>query len=221
MDIVSEIFQKYSSKLGSDHIAQKSTLREILKLRSENIRTILEIGSGIGTITEFLKLTYPQRKIYGIEKDDWCKSQLAENPELSNVIIFDDVKAFLTQGIKVDFIIIDDYFDQDDTYNLLKESISNLNEVLILIEGHRRIQRLFVYRAFNRLGLKYHTRLYGRGSDSTKGGIVFVVNDNFKNVARFKTFVSIYVGLIISRYPIFRKIVPKSLRVLFNRSKEI
>ena len=79
MDGISSIFEKYSNLVGSDQIATRYALRIISKhLNEYQPKSILEIGAGIGTITELLIRELPSAKIVSYENNAWCISQLVK-----------------------------------------------------------------------------------------------------------------------------------------------
>lgn len=171
-------FSNFSGKIGSEQIIRKSGLRLLGRLlRDENIKTILEIGTGIGTIASFIK-SLPLGKdfeIIGYEKDGWCIEQLKSMPtQIPLLTSSEELHQFNGQ---VDLIIFDDYIDFVATKNL----IANTNPKFIFIEGHRRIQRLFVILSSIQIKQNLYFKNYPRTSDSAKTGCLFILNGSKKN----------------------------------------
>jgi hypothetical protein len=75
------IFARYAAKEGSGHIATATSLAHLAAcLRVFRPRSVLEIGAGIGTITDAL-LSHPSgvEHVVAIEQNDFCLRALAGN----------------------------------------------------------------------------------------------------------------------------------------------
>src|SRR5688500_3939894 len=79
--IAQEMFQRFSALEGSQHIASPASLRWFSAiLRTFRPAHILELGAGIGTMTEMLLMDrYGATKIYTTENDAFCLSALDKN----------------------------------------------------------------------------------------------------------------------------------------------
>ena len=156
MDRISSIFEKYSKLVGSDQIATRFALRIISEhLNEHRPKSILEIGAGIGTITELLIRELPTAKIVSYENNAWCLSQLVKNINQKQVQIITSHKSLL-QTTESDFLIIDDYLDEETTFAL----ISRVKPESVFIEGHRRRQRLYVMKSYKKMGWKINFKNY-------------------------------------------------------------
>ena len=177
-NIAENHFSIFSEKIGSEQIIRKSGLRFLGRLlRDENIKSILEIGTGIGTIASFIQgLPLNKKfKIIGYEIDGWCLEQLKLMPaQIPLLTSSEELHKFNGQ---VDLIIFDDYIDFAATKNL----IANTNPKFIFIEGHRRIQRLFVILSSMQIKQNLYFKNYPRTSDSAKTGCLFILNGSKKN----------------------------------------
>ena len=76
-----EVYSLFVRKEGSGHIATRFALAHLAAiLREQPVRSVLEFGSGIGTITHLLlKLLPADTRIVCIEPNDWCREQFAIN----------------------------------------------------------------------------------------------------------------------------------------------
>jgi len=187
MHLTELIFNKYAAQFGSDQIATKLALRIISDhLEKNNPQSILEIGAGIGTITELLIKKSPNSNILSFEKDEWCLSQLLKNVDEKQIQIFSKKQDLLTLQ-KIDFLIIDDYLDAKFTFEL----ISKTRPESIFIEGHRRRQRLSVIRSYMKIGFNFDLKNYRKSYDSDKGGCLVIHNQE----SQYKQY--IYLSFIL------------------------
>jgi hypothetical protein len=71
----------FAAKPGAKHIASEFALAHLAAvLRQHSIHSVLEFGSGIGTITYLLLNTLPPTaRVVCAERDEWCRSQFANN----------------------------------------------------------------------------------------------------------------------------------------------
>jgi hypothetical protein len=193
VDETSSIFEKYSKLVGSDQIATRFALRIISKhLNEHRPKSILEIGAGIGTITELLIRELPTAKIFSYENNAWCISQLVKNINQKQVQIITSHKSLL-QTTESDFLIIDDYLDEEITFAL----ISRIKPESVFIEGHRRRQRLYVVKSYKKMGWKIDFKNYRKSFDSNKGGCIIIKSNSVFD----KTFIYlsfIYLTLALS-----------------------
>ena len=193
MDLTASIFEKYSKLSGSNQIATQFALRIISEhLDSHRPRSVLEIGAGIGTITELLISKLPNARIVSYENNAWCVSQLVKNVNLTTVEIITSHKALLQSG-ESDFIIIDDYLDKNTTISLINRVKPNS----VFIEGHRRRQRLYVIKSYKKMGWKIDFKNYRKSHDSNKGGCIIAKSENaFDKTFLYLSF--IYLTLALS-----------------------
>jgi 16S rRNA A1518/A1519 N6-dimethyltransferase RsmA/KsgA/DIM1 with predicted DNA glycosylase/AP lyase activity len=214
-ELSDQVYEKFAQKLGSDQIATPKALHiidhyvsEFLakyssgqngqltpKIINKNSKrrvrargSIIEIGSGIGTITELLQTRILQNstdfKLICYETNELCINQLQINIP-SNYILCRDISEILDTVPKNDpvFLVIDEYITYDQTQELLNK----LAIKFVIIEGHRFRQR----KAVGRLLLKkaYTIKFYGNSFNSVKGAVVFkVIKQPFRFLSFFNYF---------------------------------
>ncbi len=135
-----EQYRKFSRAEGSQYIASEYALFRILELVQKfQPRNILEVGVGIGTISDSIMKAFGnsyQPKVFGTEDNEFCRSQFAKNLGSS----FQEFKLFRTiQELpaeqEFDLIIID---GKDSSLEQLK---AHMNDRCILVkEGDRKDQ---------------------------------------------------------------------------------
>jgi predicted O-methyltransferase YrrM len=193
-ELANSIFNEFSAKIGSEQIIRVAGLRFLGQLISDKkIISILEIGSGIGTITKFLQEldTKQELEIYGYEINPWCLDQLGMNTNKFHVL--DNLEKLKTFYKSIDLLIIDDFLDESTTEALLK----NVKPRFVFIEGHRRIQRLYFSRSLRKFKIKFTFKNYRKTDDSYKLGCIFELNT--KNSNLIFTFLFIYMSLFYSK----------------------
>lgn len=142
-----DVYRKFSSFEGNQHIASEFALKCVLKLVVDfKIKRILEIGLGIGCIVdavlEFSK-EYGEIDYYGTENNDFCLQQLKHNVNQYNKIkLYSDVSK-INPDEKFDFIIID---GKDESLKYI-QNLAYKN-TLIFIEGGRADQVVLVKNYF-------------------------------------------------------------------------
>lgn len=199
MQLHNAVFNKYSALVGSDQIATKFALRIIENhLNQFNPNSILEIGSGIGTITELLIKKSTTENITCYESNQWCLAQLVKNIDKKQIRIITTIKE-LIEIKKINFLIIDEYLDEKTTFIL----VSQTKPDSIFIEGHRRRQRLFFIKSFNSLGWSYDFKNYRKSYDSNKGGCMITHIPGSSHKKNFY-YVFILVSLFIAELSIIR-----------------
>jgi hypothetical protein len=79
--LAQEIHSRFAAKVGSAHIAKFSALAHLAALlRERPVKSALEFGSGIGTITSLLlERLPPDARIVCAERDEWCRQQFERN----------------------------------------------------------------------------------------------------------------------------------------------
>jgi predicted O-methyltransferase YrrM len=105
-----EVYSHFESKLGSEHIAGESTLAHLSALlRTRTINSVLEFGSGIGTITYLLlKRLHQEARIVVTERHEWCRQQFDQNipaAERTRVELFPEGRPEISDPF--DLVIID------------------------------------------------------------------------------------------------------------------
>jgi len=223
--LTDQIYKKFAQKLGPDQIATPKALRVIdfyllkflkkygpdqttysnPKIIHENSKkdegrapgTIIEIGSGIGTISELLQIRILQNSsdflLICYETNEWCINQLSRNIP-NNYILCREISEILHAVPKNSpvFLVIDDYITNEQTQVLLNE----LAIKFVIIEGHRFRQRKAVARLL--LSKSYTTKFYGNSFDSVKGAAVF---DLSKPSFRFLSFFNYFIlNLLANMY---------------------
>ena len=129
---------KFSEAQGSQYIASEFALFQILDIiRKYNLKRILEIGVGIGTISgsilKYAELTSSTLNCTGTENNEFCLAELPGN--LEN--LYDEISIYsefskLPKGQKFDLIIV------DGKEVLLKDISSSCSEnAIVVIEGDR------------------------------------------------------------------------------------
>ena len=193
--LVDEMHSKYSEKIGSNQIATKLALEIISNhLEDSNCEVVLEIGSGIGTISELVTRVSPESSLYCFEVNDWCIEQLKGNLIGARYNLLKSVSELTSLNVKVDFLIVDDWIDKKTTQIV----ISQTRPRAVFIEGHRRKQRLYVIQAFKKLRLPFRFKNFRASKDSYKGGCLVSVIDA-PRVFEFRYFLFIYATLVYSK----------------------
>lgn len=173
--LVEEIHNKYAKLIGSTQIATKLALSKI----SEHIdRTtpgsVLEIGSGIGTITDLLIRKLHEADIFCYEVNLFCLEQLKKNVSSSRIVIIEKLSELQQLDRHIDFIIIDDLISKQVTFELIRQT----TPLSVFIEGHRRIQRLYVMLAYKNIGKSFSFKNIKKNKGSHKGGCFIFLESN-------------------------------------------
>ncbi len=211
--LVDKIHTKYTKKIGSEQIATKLALREILNyVEITRPDSILEIGSGIGTITNLLIKALPDSDIFCYELNSFCLKQLKKNVNSHNIIILNKLTQLQKIDHHIDFIIIDEIIDKRTTFELIKQT----RPKSVFIEGHRRRQRLHVMLAYRQIGESFSFRNIRRSQDSHKGGcfIHLMHNSNHKELI---SLLYIRITIVFSKFLEVRSKI--SLRNFFVKHK--
>ena len=188
-------YEKFGRIVGSEQIATKLALRLISDYVDEsNPKKILEVGSGIGTITYLLSRKSPNASIYCFELNDWCLTQLLANVDTTGIRILITLEDLLLLKDEVDLLVIDDWLDYPST----QELISNTQPKSIFIEGHRRQQRLFVIKSLWKNHLPFTLQNFRKSDDSYKGGCLILVQPS-SIFSQLGSFSLIYLSLVYSK----------------------
>ncbi len=175
MSYADDNFDYFVNRVGASEIATREALRIvenwILKLEP---RLIIEIGSGIGTITRLVaKVATEDAKIIAFEKNSWCRDRFTENLSFTNILLISNFQDLVNLGqINVDLLIVDDFLDLEKTDELVK----TFRPKVIFIEGHRRMQQLYFAKSLFRSKIEFKYRNNGATKDSYKGGVSFVTS---------------------------------------------
>ena len=171
-----ENYDYFVGKLGATEIATREALRLIENWVNElKPSSILEIGSGIGTITRLITKSVDSNvQIVVYEKNDWCRSRFWENITFSNIDLFVSSSDLLKSDYtKFDFCIVDDFLNQKETDSL----VTKFKPKVIFIEGHRRMQQMYFAQSLYGLGTRFKYKNHPGCSDSYKGGVSFVTSE--------------------------------------------
>lgn len=184
--LVKENYKKFCYLEGNNYIASEFALLQILRIiKKFQIRSILEIGLGIGSISDtVLKM---QRngdctlRYVGTEANEYCKSVLKNNVEDYNCIEVHENLANLKSGGKFDLIIID---GQDATLSQIASFCSE--RAIIFIEGDRSPQTELMFSLFPQgkyvhvISLKKN-KIYSPGNPAffVGGGRIIFTNPSF------------------------------------------
>ena len=111
-----DIHKRFSWKTGSKHIATKFALAHLSAvLRTTEIRSVLEFGAGIGTISYLLLNELPNDvQVECTEHSDFCRSQLSHNipSSLYERLIIHETKQPMLKN-QFDLVIIDGSVSRD------------------------------------------------------------------------------------------------------------
>jgi hypothetical protein len=79
--VAAKVYARFRIKRGSRHIATLFALAHLAALLREHpVKSVLEFGSGIGTITYLLLARLPRGvRIVCAERDAWCRERFEEN----------------------------------------------------------------------------------------------------------------------------------------------
>tara|TARA_B100000378_G_C17999086_1_gene396537 strand:+ start:330 stop:962 length:633 start_codon:yes stop_codon:yes gene_type:complete len=179
-------YRKFSGAEGSQYIASEYALFRILNLVQKfQPRNILEVGVGIGTITDSILKSGNryQLKVFGTEDNEFCRSQLANNLGSS----FQELQLFRTiQELpgdqEFDMIIID---GKDSSLQKLKAHMSD--RCILVIEGDRKDQTDLVRKLLpdskfvHSITSKRNNSYSNRPQDHFQGGLkIIFTNPNLK-----------------------------------------
>jgi hypothetical protein len=146
--IAADTYRKFSILEGNQHIAGDYAIENILELIKDfNIKNILEIGLGIGSISDavlnFSKDNSLEINYYGTELNEFCLEALKKNvTDLDKIHLFSDLE-FLKTDIKFDLVIVD---GSDESLAKVKHLLAPRS--LIFIEGGRASQVKFLKKLF-------------------------------------------------------------------------
>jgi hypothetical protein len=165
-------YQLFKSKIGSAHIATFSSQLNLIELLEQNeCQSVLDYGSGIGTLTKLMEeIGIPC--IYGYERSNWCREQAISNlypisPKYLNS---------LTENVAFQAICIDDEISRRQIVQVLRQAKLKI----IFIEGWRNKTAAQVSR---RLLIYGFTASFTRGEARWDSGWAFNKNLNSEEKA--------------------------------------
>jgi len=194
--VARDVSNLFKAKSGSQEIAQEDALSQIGRIFYDVQPTsVLDLGSGIGTISYYLsRLTNDANfELYLYEVNEYCQEALKKNLEGLNFHLIRSVEELSQLSNSIDFVIIDDFIDFDHTQKLL----SNCKPKAVFIEGHRRMQRLFVFKSFRSLNVEFLFKSFSPTPVSHKVWCVFYVGAGEPN--HTLALISIKFSLLYSR----------------------
>ena len=194
--LVDEVHAEFALQVGSEQIVQKAGLRFLGNLIKENrLNKIIEVGSGIGTISKFIFLlpAPEEKKVYCYEVNAWCQERLESNLQNEIYTLLSTTGELLQINCEIDLIIIDDFLNEEETNQL----IHNTRPRWVFIEGHRRKQRLYILKAMKQLGMNPKFKNYSQTKDSYKLGCTISQNPSSSNYIFALIF--IYCSLVYSK----------------------
>ena len=131
-----DIYKRFSQKSGSEHIATEFALAHLSAvLRTSDIRSVLEFGAGIGTISYLLLSKLPDDvKVECTEHSAFCRAQLLHNipSDLYDRLVIHETKTPMITT-QFDLVIIDGSASRDAGF-LAPGSIC-------FVEGNRHVAR--------------------------------------------------------------------------------
>ena len=133
------VHKRFKFRPGSDHIASAGALAHLAALlRTERVKSVLEFGSGIGTVSYLLLTTPPKdRHVVSVERNPFCLSQLTRNIPQELGPRFSIHRGKTVPDDDFDLVVIDGSVPD---YSFLREG------QLLFIEGGRSTQRHAVER---------------------------------------------------------------------------
>ena len=160
------VYRRFATRPGSEHIATwraLACLSALVGLRQPE--SVLEFGTGIGTITYLLLSTFPKLTVVGLETNPFCLTQLDRN-------IPDELKPRLTVVTDrkappgtFDLIVIGGPLPKDDDWPFLRPDYWPFlrSGTLCFVEGNRRHQSAMLREiaAFKNLVLDLEKQSFG------------------------------------------------------------
>lgn len=186
---VEKIFDKFSSLVGSEHIANIGAMQIIYDiLEKDSIKNVLELGGGIGTFS-YLCLKEFDVAVDIYENNNFCIESLNNNlvefqGRFSIIRDYDNFSSLPHKNY--DLIICD-----GGPYNLIGSIIKNIDNVqVIFFEGRRLKLQLLFARAIRKKYYFKWTPLYYK--NTKKCGYIFRC---YKIDNKFKGSVIYYINL--------------------------
>jgi hypothetical protein len=191
------ITHKYSEMAGAEQIASRISINTILfLLRQKAPREILELGAGIGTITETI-LANCEGRLTSVENNPWCRAQLQKNiAGLRGFTLINEYES-LNSETNSDFICID---VNNGIFNVETLNMNSPHLKTVFIEGHHLAHRLNISKML--LRTKRIQKLFDvREKRGKKGCAYFVILED-RSIANWRssfsfliTFFSLHLAL--------------------------
>jgi tRNA A58 N-methylase Trm61 len=137
-DIAGSVYRMFANKPGSGHIASEYSLAHISAVvRTHHLRSVLEFGAGIGTITYLLLRCLPSdRVLVSTEHNPYCLEQLRRNVplEMRNGFSLCD-RDEIDGRISFDLVIVDGKTARVASLSYLRPG------TVCIVDGHREATR--------------------------------------------------------------------------------
>jgi 16S rRNA (adenine1518-N6/adenine1519-N6)-dimethyltransferase len=140
--IIKKLLRQYrfrpNKRLGQNFLVNGKVLERIIQTANLSEKdTVLEIGSGLGTLTR--KIAQKAKKVIAVEKDKRMVEMLKETlKDFKNIEIVhgDILKAFDSLGIKSGYKVVANipYYLTSPLIRLLLESVNPPQEIILLIQ---------------------------------------------------------------------------------------
>jgi Predicted O-methyltransferase len=138
--IADTVYATYAQKPGSEHIASLDACRGLEQLvRRHRPRRVLEVGSGIGTLTDLLAQTLdPDAVLVSLEDNPYCLEQRRLNlgPRLGRASLLPDLGALKREIF--DLVVVDGGLADASVVPFVA------HRGLVFVEGFRGAQRQFL-----------------------------------------------------------------------------
>ena len=159
--IAKRIHQQFIGKSGSGRIASEFSLLQLSRLiRLRKPKRVLEIGSGIGTVSQ-LVLAHAERveHLFSIEENEFCRSAIKKNLTVHGLQIWSllNSQKELPTDLTFDLIIFDGNQYEDATFDLLR------SETAVFVDGKRQETRDELAAYCQQAGLRLRLHQYTGG----------------------------------------------------------
>ena len=203
MNHTNEIYYKFKSKKGSHSIANQLALELLCimtQLDNSNL-PILEVGAGIGTITETLLRT-TNNEIFAQEYNELCREKLKKLeksfPGKLNISDSIDIQTYK-------YIVIDGPYSKKEMFNAIK--VSQFTLKWVAIENGRTATRIQIAISLFKAGLRQSTVEFRKDNYAPSLTFFYVHKPPYKN--NLQTFMDLI--FILGKY------WPKYLKLLLRR----
>jgi hypothetical protein len=138
-----EVHSRYAAMAGSEQVALLFSIQELIKhLDQTSPRKVLELGGGIGTLTECL-LRFSKSDLTVVENNEFCLNKMKKNLESFRHFNLVTTYENLAPYSDFDMLIID---VNNGIFNVKSLLFSAKNVSVIFIEGHHLAHRLNICR---------------------------------------------------------------------------
>ena len=130
-------YQKFSRAKGSQFIASEYALLQILNLIEKfKSKNILEVGAGIGTISDSILKRFKEVNLYATEADNFCLEHLPGNLDVdyNKLNLYSNVEE-LPKEAAFDLVIVD---GKEEQLSVINKKLSK--NAIIVVEGDRKDQ---------------------------------------------------------------------------------